>query len=101
MPKDQTGIDGANLIDVIGEIESGVPMKSSQIAVFDPACTWCLQAYRVKLLQLFLSSDRKRAMLIFRAPDVESVRMACRRAAMPMARVWACAPPKQTDTGPS
>lgn len=78
------------LTEVIGELVVPVAMTPADLAAFEDSCGRCFQAHRVELVQLFLSRDRKRAVMIFRAPDAESVRLVCRRVSLPLQRVWAC-----------
>jgi hypothetical protein len=40
---------------------------------------------------MFLARNRKRAVLLFQAPDAESVRQALRHAQTPFDRIWSCA----------
>jgi hypothetical protein len=91
-----------NLSYVIGEIEP--PATSSVVAQFAASCRPCFQTHRVQLVQLFLSCDSRHAMLLFRAPDAESVRQVCRLAGMPVKRIWACPQPSHLElssTSPS
>lgn len=78
------------LSEVIGELVFPDAITTADLAAFEASCAWCFQTHRVQLIKLFLSLDRKRAMMVFRAPDAESVRLVCRRAAIPVQRVWAC-----------
>jgi hypothetical protein len=43
-------------------------------------------------LQLLVSSDRKRMIYIYTAPDAESVRLAHRKARQPLDSVWVSSP---------
>lgn len=81
---------GDGLADVVGELTFETPIALAELAAMEHACLWCFETHRVQLVQLFLASDSKRAVLVFRAPDAESVRMACRNAQMPLERVWLC-----------
>ena len=49
---------------------------------------WCLEQYRVRLLRSYLSSDKKRMICVYEAPDAESVRIANRQAEAPFDCVW-------------
>jgi hypothetical protein len=79
-----------SLTEVIGEIALPVAMTPADIDALEASCAWCLQTHRAQLTKLFLSLDRKRAVMVFRAPDAEAVRHACRGASLPVQRVWAC-----------
>ncbi|MFC4314117.1 hypothetical protein ACFPN2_33900 [Steroidobacter flavus] len=80
-----------NLNYMVGEIE--LPTASSTLAQLEESCRPCFRAHRVQLVQLFVSCDLRRAVLIFLAPDAESVRYVCRRAGVPVKRIWACQHP--------
>jgi hypothetical protein len=67
---------------------------------------WCAQAYNVTFLRTYVSSDRKRMICLYRAPDAEAVRMAQRYMKMPVEAIWAFtavrpgAAPSQTGAEP-
>jgi hypothetical protein len=48
----------------------------------------CLEAYGARWIRSVLSSDRRRMICEFEAPDAEAVRAAFRSAKVPFARVW-------------
>lgn len=50
----------------------------------------CLFIHRVVLLRSYVSNDRRRMIGVYRAPDVESVRLALRDERMPFESVWPC-----------
>ena len=60
-----------------------------EIQALEDAGAWCLQAHHVKFAKTFFSTDRKRMLCLYEAPDAESVRLAQRQAAMPLDAVWA------------
>jgi hypothetical protein len=80
----------SDLSDVLGELSFDTPTTLSDLAAIERSCAWCFETYRVQLVRLFLARNRKRAILLFRAPDAESVRLACRHAQLPFERVWPC-----------
>ena len=49
---------------------------------------WCLDLHRVRFLQSYVSSDRRRVICVYEAPDAESVRIANHTAKLPFDRVW-------------
>jgi hypothetical protein len=49
----------------------------------------CLQDHRVRVVRTFVSTDRRRAITLCRAPDAESVHIAWREAKATPERVWA------------
>jgi hypothetical protein len=40
-------------------------------------------------VRTYLAADRKRAIVLYQAPDAESVRLALQAASIPVERVWA------------
>lgn len=60
-----------------------------QIQALEDASAWCLEARRVKFVRTYFSTDHKRMICLYRAPDAESVRQAQRQANMPFEDVWA------------
>lgn len=51
---------------------------------------WCLDMYQVVFVRTFFSTDKKQMVCLYNAPDAESVRVAQRKANMPVSAVWAC-----------
>lgn len=49
---------------------------------------WCLDQHRIRFLRSYLSSDKKRMICVYEAPDAESVRIANRQAELPFDSVW-------------
>ena len=49
----------------------------------------CLTIHRVRTLRSYLSSDGRRMVCVYQAPDVESVRVAKQKAGVPATRLWA------------
>jgi hypothetical protein len=83
----------SGLTDVVGELSFDTPIALADFAAIEQSCTRCFETHRVQLVALFLARDRKRAVLLFRAPDAESVRLACRHLTPPLERVWQCPKP--------
>jgi uncharacterized protein DUF4242 len=50
--------------------------------------SWCLEQHRIRLLRSYLSSDKKRMICVYEAPDAESVRIANRQADVPFDSIW-------------
>lgn len=50
--------------------------------------SWCLDQHRVRFLRSYLSSDKKRMICVYEAPDAESVRIVNRQAEAPFDCVW-------------
>jgi hypothetical protein len=78
------------LTDIVGELTFDPPTALDDLQAIARSCRWCFEAHRVQLVRWFLACNRTRAVLIFRAPDTESVRLACRHLGMPLERIWSC-----------
>jgi hypothetical protein len=53
------------------------------------AKSWCFEQRRVRWARSYLSTDGRRMLCLYEAPDVEAVRAAQREAELPVAAVWA------------
>jgi hypothetical protein len=67
---------------VVGELRFDTPTTPAELAALERSCAWCFESHRVQLLQLFLARNCMRAVLLFRAPDAEAVRVVCRHLEM-------------------
>lgn len=65
------------------------PVELGDIQAIEDAGAWCLEAHGVQFVRTFFSTDCKRMVCLYRAPDAESVRRAQSGAGMPVERVWA------------
>jgi hypothetical protein len=65
------------------------PVDMADIQAMEDAGSWCLDTYNVKFVRTYFSTDRKRMLCLYAAPDAESVRQAQRQINMPMDNVWA------------
>lgn len=83
------GQDAGNVL-VARRFEAPVTLEAVQSA--EDRKAWCLEARGVSFLRSYFSSDRKRMMCVYRAPDAESVRLAEREAGVPFEDVWAVRP---------
>lgn len=83
--------DELALINVIGELSFDAPIALEDIAKLECSYTWCFANCRVRLVRGFLARNGKRAVLLFQAPDAESVRQALRQAQTPFEQIWPCA----------
>jgi len=50
---------------------------------------WCYDLYRVRYLKTYFSTDRRRMICLYEAPDAEAVRQVSRQLGAPFERVWA------------
>ena len=64
------------------------PVTLESIQAIENAGARCLEVHKVKFICTFFSRDRKRMICLYCAPDAESVRLAQRRAGMPVDQVW-------------
>lgn len=64
------------------------PTEFPQLQAMEDASAWCLELHHVTFRYTFLSTDRKRMICVYDAPDAESVRMSQRTAGLPFDRVW-------------
>ena len=79
------------VIDVIGEISFDAPIAPVELAKLQCSDGWCFGNRRVRLVRVFLARNRKRAVLLFEAPDAESVRQAFRHTQTHFDDIWPCA----------
>jgi hypothetical protein len=81
------------VINVIGELRFDAPIAPVELAKLQCSDGWCFGSRRVRLVGLFLARNRKRAVLLFQAPDAESVRQAFRHTQTHFDDIWPCATP--------
>jgi hypothetical protein len=77
------------LVDVIAECSRELPIEAASLTQARQACRWCLDTFRVQPGPLVVSTDRRRILAFFRAPDAEAVRACYRHASVPFDRVVA------------
>ena len=61
------------------------PRDASDLMQETPAC---MLVHDVDVERVLISRDGRRALVIFRAPDAEAVRQACRHARLDCERIW-------------
>jgi hypothetical protein len=83
-----TGRDGTANVLVARRFDEPTTVEAMQ--AIEDAGAWCLEQRRVTFLRTFFSTDCRRMLCLYQAPDAESVRQAQREAGMPVERVWAC-----------
>jgi len=86
------------VINVIGELSFDAPLAPVGLAKLQRSDGWCFGNCRVRLVRLFLARNRKRAVLVFEAPDAESVRQAFRHTQTHFDDIWPCAVDAGTHT---
>jgi len=75
--------------NVLVERRFDEPVTLQEIQEIEDAGIWCLETRDVSFVRTFFSSDRKRMLCLYRAPDAESVRQAQRQARVPFNDAWA------------
>jgi len=86
-----TTAPGWQQANVLVERAWTAPVSIEEIQAIEDAGASCLEARQVRFARTFFSSDRKKMICLYYAPDAESVRQAQRQAGMPVDAVWACA----------
>jgi len=66
------------------------PVELDDLQAIEDAGIHCLDLRNVTFVKTLFSSDRKRMMCLYKAPDAQAVRDAQREAGMPVDQVWAC-----------
>jgi hypothetical protein len=64
------------------------PVVFADIQALEDAGAECLTLHRVRFLRSYFSTDRRRMVCLYEAPDVEAVRTANRQVGLPFDRVW-------------
>ena len=65
------------------------PVEFAELQAAEDRAAACLEMHRVRFLRSFFSSDRRRMICTYRAPDAESVRISQREAGLPVDSIWA------------
>lgn len=66
----------------------GAPVAFDDVQAMEDAGTDCLNLHRVRFLRSYFSTDRKRMICLYEAPDVEAVRNANRQVGLPFEEIW-------------
>lgn len=88
---DRPGADEAQIrtANVLVERRFDEPVTLEQIQEIEDAAVWCLDTRKVRFMRSFFSTDRRRMLCLYEAPDAESVRLAQRQAGVPFEQAWA------------
>ncbi len=78
------------LANVVVERRWDEPVALDDIQAIEDAGAGCLTTHQVRFARTFFSTERRRMICLYQAPDAESVRNAQRQAGMPLESVWAC-----------
>jgi hypothetical protein len=73
---------------VVVERSFPTPVIFEDIQAIENAHQWCLDLYEIKFLRSYFSSDCKRMVCLYQAPDAEAVRRASAQAKMPYDRIY-------------
>ncbi len=76
---------------IVVERDYDPPLTPADFATLISRPDPCLSVRGVSLVQSFLSTDGRRGVCVFEAPDAEAVREGNREAGLPFRRVWAAA----------
>ena len=74
--------------NVIVERSFSAPDTFERLKAIVDTKAWCLEQHRVNWARSFLSTDGRRMLCFYEAPDAESVRLAQREAELPVDVVW-------------
>jgi hypothetical protein len=66
------------------------PVEFESLASRENAVAWCLEEHGVTYLRSLVSTDRRRMLCLYRAPDAEAVRVVQRQSANPVESIWPC-----------
>lgn len=78
--------------NVLVERSFDAPVRLDDVQALEDAGAWCLEAHGVSFVRTLFSLDRRRMLCFYAAPDAEAVRLAQRKAEMPMDAVWSFTP---------
>ena len=73
---------------VIVERTLDQPTDFAELDAMERAVAWCLEVNDVKFLHSYLSTDRRRMICVYEAPDAEAVRRSQRSGGLPFDRAW-------------
>lgn len=86
MPADPSSEPNRELVVV--ERTFPEPVEFDVLQSLEDRFAWCSEQHQVTFVGSYFSSDRRRMICLYRAPDAESVRTVNRTAGMPFDRVW-------------
>ena len=73
---------------VIVERTFAAPIGLADLQGAENDAAWCLRMHNVRFLHSYFSSDRKRMICVYEAPDAEAVRKVQRTANLPFDNIW-------------
>jgi hypothetical protein len=78
---------GRTLPTILAEFRCDAPFTRATLEQLERSCEWCFKTHRVQLVGALLARNN-RVVLMFRAPDQESVRIVSRRLQIALERIW-------------
>jgi hypothetical protein len=66
------------------------PFTTAHLPAARERSAWCFDMHRVQLSRSYISGDGHSVVCTYRAPDVETVRAANRKAELPFDSIWGC-----------
>jgi len=73
---------------VIVERSFDEPVSFQEVQDREDAVAWCMDLHEVRFVRSFFSTDGRRMVCLYEAPDAEAVRIANRQAGNPYDRIW-------------
>ena len=64
------------------------PVVFDDVQAMEDKFSWCLEIRNIRFLLSYFSTDRRRMICVYEAPDAESVREANVQAGLPFDHVW-------------
>jgi hypothetical protein len=74
--------------NVLVERAFDAPVAFERVHALEESKDWCLAQHRVQWVRSYLSSDGRRMLCLYRAPDAESVRRAQHEAGLEFDALW-------------
>jgi hypothetical protein len=93
-PAPGEGADGPPILNqasnalALVERQFNEPVAFEDIQAQEDRASHCLKMHRVRFLRSYFSTDRRRMVCLYEAPDVEAVRLANRQAGLPFEVAW-------------
>jgi hypothetical protein len=73
---------------VVVERRFDEPTSVERLQEQEDGAAWCLETHQVRPLRSYVSSDGKRMLCLYEAPDAEAVRAVQRTVQMPFEAIW-------------
>jgi hypothetical protein len=78
----------ATMTFVVVERSFEEPIEFRLLQDQEDESAWCLEQYQVRFVRSYHSTDKRRMLCVYEAPDAEAVRCANRQAGLPFDRIW-------------